>query len=122
MSRAADAAAAFIAMIEDAEALENLDAIIATEGLDAVFIGRVDLSVAIGAPGPDAPEILKLCEDILAAARKARKPAAVMVAGSEDARRFADMGASVFLAGSDQAFMRQAGARARADIAGALAD
>ncbi|MEJ8815140.1 aldolase/citrate lyase family protein [Variovorax ureilyticus] len=36
------------AMIETAQALENLDAIMSVEGLDAVYIGPSDLSLALG--------------------------------------------------------------------------
>ena len=36
------------AMIETAHALDNLDAILAVEGLDAVYIGPSDLSLALG--------------------------------------------------------------------------
>lgn len=38
-----------IVMIETAAALENLDAICATPGLDAVYVGPADLSAALGA-------------------------------------------------------------------------
>jgi 4-hydroxy-2-oxoheptanedioate aldolase len=36
------------AMIETAEALDNLDAILSVEGLDAIYIGPSDLSLALG--------------------------------------------------------------------------
>jgi 4-hydroxy-2-oxoheptanedioate aldolase len=36
------------AMIETAQALENLDAIMSVEGLDAVYIGPSDLSISLG--------------------------------------------------------------------------
>jgi len=36
------------AMIETAQALENLDAIMSVEGLDAVYVGPSDLSLALG--------------------------------------------------------------------------
>ena len=36
------------AMIETAQALENLDAIMSVEGLDAIYIGPSDLSLALG--------------------------------------------------------------------------
>jgi 4-hydroxy-2-oxoheptanedioate aldolase len=36
------------AMIETAKALDNLDEILATEGLDAIYIGPSDLSLALG--------------------------------------------------------------------------
>ena len=37
-----------LAMIETAKALDNLDAILSVEGLDAVYIGPSDLSLALG--------------------------------------------------------------------------
>lgn len=36
------------AMIETAQALDNLDAILAVEGLDAIYVGPSDLSLALG--------------------------------------------------------------------------
>src|SRR5206468_7389409 len=36
------------AMIETAQALDNLDAILSVEGLDAIYIGPSDLSIALG--------------------------------------------------------------------------
>ena len=63
-----------MAMIETKEGLANLDAICATPGLDAVYIGPADLSFALGlAPRGDNPDPLHLatCDKILAAAHKA---------------------------------------------------
>jgi 4-hydroxy-2-oxoheptanedioate aldolase len=45
--RANDTIVAF-AMIETAQALDRLDAILAVEGLDAIYIGPSDLSLALG--------------------------------------------------------------------------
>lgn len=63
-----------MAMIETKEGLANLDAICATPGLDAVYIGPADLSFALGLPprgdNPD-PLHLATCDRILAAAHKA---------------------------------------------------
>lgn len=113
---AQDASVTFIAMIEDPEALDEIDAIVATEGLDGVFIGRGDLTVALGAPAMDAPQIMAACATIIAAAKKAGKPVAMMVANADDARRFHAMGATTFIVASDQGFMRQAALKAYADI------
>jgi 4-hydroxy-2-oxoheptanedioate aldolase len=44
----ADATIVRFAMIETADALDNLDAILSVEGLDAVYIGPSDLSLALG--------------------------------------------------------------------------
>lgn len=113
---AQDSSVTFIAMIEDPEALDEIEAIVATDGLDGVFIGRGDLTVALGAPAMDAPEIMAACEKIIAAAKKVEKPVAMMVATADDARRFQQMGATTFIVASDQGFMRQAALKAYADI------
>jgi len=113
---AQDAQTTFIAMMEDLEARDEIGSTVATDGLDGVFIGRGDLTVALGAPAMDAPEIMGACEKIIAAAKKAGKPVAMMVANQDDARRFHTMGTTTFIVASDQGFMRQAAMKAYAEI------
>lgn len=58
-----------MAMIETTEAVENLDEILATPGLDAIFVGPSDLSVSMGeAPGfdPRYPAVYEAIEHIVA--------------------------------------------------------
>lgn len=60
------------AMIETAQALDNLDAILSVEGLDAVYIGPSDLSLALGAkPAFDdvEPKVAQAIDHILARAK-----------------------------------------------------
>jgi 4-hydroxy-2-oxoheptanedioate aldolase len=62
-----------MAMIETKEGLANLDAICATPGLDAVYIGPADLSFALDmAPRADNPNELHIatCDKILETAHK----------------------------------------------------
>ena len=62
-----------MAMIETKEGIANLDAICATPGLDAVYIGPADLSFALGLPpGPDKTDALHMttCDKIRDAAHK----------------------------------------------------
>lgn len=115
---AQDAMVTVIAMIEDPEALDTIDDIVATDGLHGVFIGRGDLTVAFGAENPDAPVIVDAVEKITAAARKAGKPVCVMVSGAAEAAKFKAMGASAFIVASDQAFMRQAAGKALEGFSG----
>jgi 4-hydroxy-2-oxoheptanedioate aldolase len=59
------------AMIETAQALDNLDAICSVEGLDAVYIGPSDLSLALGCkPTFDdvEPKVAQAIDHILARA------------------------------------------------------
>lgn len=60
------------AMIETAEALDNLDAILSVEGLDAIYIGPSDLSLALGCkPTFDdvEPPVAQAIDHILARAK-----------------------------------------------------
>ncbi len=69
-----------MAMIETKEGLANLDAICATPGLDAVYIGPADLSFALGlAPRGDNPDPLHMatCDMIREAAHRHGKKAAM---------------------------------------------
>jgi 2-keto-3-deoxy-L-rhamnonate aldolase RhmA len=107
-----DEEATFIAMIEDPEALDEIDAIAAVEGLDGVFIGRGDLTVAMNAGAMDAPEIIAACAKIMAAAKAAGKPVAIMAGSPEEATRYRDMGATAFIISGDQGFLRAAASAA----------
>ncbi len=109
---AQDGGVSVIAMIEDPEALEHIDAIAAVEGLDALFIGRGDLTISLGAPSPRAPVVVAATEKIAAAGVKAGKPVIVLAPPGEEADWLAGLGATVFLVSSDQGFLRQAAADA----------
>lgn len=111
----ADAETTVIAQIEDPEALEEIDAIAATPGIDALFIGRGDLTAAFGAPGNDSPPIREAVDRIAAAARRAGKPVSVFVGSMQEAAWLRGIGASCFVYSSDQGFMKQAAAKALAE-------
>jgi 4-hydroxy-2-oxoheptanedioate aldolase len=61
-----------LAMIETREAVANLDAILAVEGLDGVYVGPNDLSLSLGKPGSLAPEDDEVLETMAAIASGAR--------------------------------------------------
>jgi 2-keto-3-deoxy-L-rhamnonate aldolase RhmA len=105
-----------VAQIEDPEALDQIDAIAAVDGIDALFIGRGDLAVAMGVESPAAPEIRAAAERISAAARRAEKPVMVFVGNNKDALAMREIGASAFVFSSDQGLMRQAAGRALAEF------
>lgn len=118
-----DRAVAAIAMIEDPEALERLDDILSTPGLDAAFIGRGDLTVALGAASVDAPEVRSAVERISAAALRAGRPLLAHVGAHVDPitggeiRWLRSVGVTAFVVASDQGLLRRAGEQALADFA-----
>jgi 2-keto-3-deoxy-L-rhamnonate aldolase RhmA len=114
---AADRTTTVIAMIEDPSALDEIDAIVGVEGIDGVFIGRGDLTVAFGAPNRDAPVIREAVAKIIAAATRAAKPVCVMVDGIAEAKDFHAQGASAFIVSSDQGFLKKAAVQTLGDFA-----
>jgi len=72
--KAANDATLIAAQIEDAEAVDNLDALLGVEGIDVYFIGPSDLSQSMGHPGnPKAPPVAKAIEESLAKMRAAER-------------------------------------------------
>jgi 4-hydroxy-2-oxoheptanedioate aldolase len=61
------------AMIETREGLDHVDEIAATRGLDGVYVGPADLSLAIGSPSfadLEEPSMLEALDAIVAAAER----------------------------------------------------
>lgn len=97
-----------VAMIEDIEALYHIDEIVRVEGIDAIFIGRGDLTAALDAPSMTSEETMRVVEPIMAVARAAGMPVIALSPNRQDAERMTRLGASAFLVASDHGFMRQA--------------
>lgn len=69
-----------MAMIETAEAVENAEAIVSVNGLDAIYIGPGDLSLTLGATkrvDNDEPAYLAELDKVLAACQKYNKVAGI---------------------------------------------
>jgi 2-keto-3-deoxy-L-rhamnonate aldolase RhmA len=111
-----DASVCAIAMIEDPEALDHIDAIAAVDGIHGLFIGRGDLTVALGAKSSADGPVKEAVIRIIAAANKFAKPVCVMVASATEAKEFAALGASAFIISSDQGFLRRAAAQTLTDF------
>ena len=94
-----------IAMIEDAEAVENIEAILAAERIDCFFIGRIDLTVSLGAASPADPRVVAAVERICAAAARSGRPVGMFVPDPGEIARWKTAGASFFLQSSDHGFL-----------------
>ena len=69
---AANAQSLVCVQLEDAEAIRNVEAILAVAGIDVFFIGPSDLSQSLGYPGnPKAPPVAEAIEATLARIRAA---------------------------------------------------
>jgi 2-keto-3-deoxy-L-rhamnonate aldolase RhmA len=107
-------------MLETARAFEDLDAIAAMDGIDALTLGPMDLAQDLGVVGtPDQARVLDEKRDlILAAARKHGKTCAMLVSSAEQARKWRDAGALQLVYGSDVDMLHGGFSRAMAAIRG----
>ena len=98
-----------IAMIETKEALEKLDEIMSVEGVDGIYVGPADLSLAIGEePGFDRPEGTKAYDQILRILDHAKKNnifAGIHNGSPEYAMKMVDKGFNFVTISSDQRIM-----------------
>lgn len=99
-----------VAQIEDAEALAELDDIAACDDVDALFIGRIDLTVSLGESRTDAPRVLGAVQKICDAARSRQRSVGMFFGDLGELAGWRAAGASLFLLESDQAFLRQGAA------------
>jgi 2-keto-3-deoxy-L-rhamnonate aldolase RhmA len=104
-----------IAQIEDVEALGEVNAIAAAPGIDMLFVGRMDLTVALGASSADAPDVIAAVQKVCDAARSAGRPFGMFVPRNSDVPQWRAAGATLFLQGSDHSFMRAGAMSARRD-------
>jgi 4-hydroxy-2-oxoheptanedioate aldolase len=98
-----------LAMIETATALGNVDAIAATPGIDALFVGPYDLSTALSggkAQDVQAQEVERALDQICAAAKKASKIPGIYCRDAARALAMAKRGFRFITIGSDQGFLR----------------
>ena len=98
-----------LVQVETREALDNLDAIAATEGVEGVFIGPADLSAALGHVGnPAHPEVQAAIEDAIRRIVKAGKAAGILSPDEAVARKYLEMGATFVAVGLDSNLLMRA--------------
>jgi 2-keto-3-deoxy-L-rhamnonate aldolase RhmA len=108
----ADQNVVVIVIIEEARAVENVEAIAATPGIDVMFIGTSDLSFSLGLRGnQDHPRLQEAIEKVVAAGKRHGKVVGRPAATPELVQKFLAQGFGLFQAPTDLGFMTS-GARA----------
>ena len=104
-----------IAQIEEREALENIDEITETEGIDALLLGPSDLSLSLGVPGQfQSPELIGNIDKVVETARKKGIPVMCTVSylsrpvTVESIRAWVEKGLRLLLFGSVEGAVREA--------------
>ena len=117
----ADETVLAIAMIETSAAMGDLAGILATPGLDAIYVGPSDLSIDCGFPPMSittSSELADSMREIAAAAAAAGMPCGAFALTAEQARQFGGWGYRLLTAGNDMGLLRAESARRLAILRG----
>jgi 2-keto-3-deoxy-L-rhamnonate aldolase RhmA len=105
-----------IVQIETAPALHNVAEIASIPGVDVLFVGPSDLSMALEIPGQfDHPTLLEAFDAVIAAARDARIAAGILAVTPDRVSALSTRGFTFIGVGSDSSLLRVA-AKAAAQI------
>jgi 2-keto-3-deoxy-L-rhamnonate aldolase RhmA len=105
---AGDAGTTVIAMLEDPQALADAHAIATVPGIDAFFLGRGDLTVALDERSTDADAVKRAVAVFVDAVQAAGKPLCAFVGKTAEIPALRALGVSAFILSSEQGLLRQA--------------
>ena len=112
-----------IPQCETREALEHIEEIAAIEGVDGIFVGPYDLSVALGKPSQlEDPELQAAIRRVLAACKASGKLSMIFSGSPEATARFLKQGFDCVACGMDSLFLIQAMRDYVADVKRRLAE
>jgi 4-hydroxy-2-oxoheptanedioate aldolase len=107
-----------IIQVEQPNALENIDAIAAIEGIDVLMLGPCDFSIQGGFPGDfNHEKLLAAAKRIAEAAKRSGKKWGLPVGSVEDAQKMMDLGAQVFFYNADIVAVKLAQEQMQKDFA-----
>ena len=108
----------FIAVqAETVEAIENIDAIAAVEGIDAVFCGPFDLSISLGIPGDvNHPREVEAVDKLVAACQRHGKASGILMFDPAHLKPWIDKGMRFIAYSSDVNMIADAASAALTEL------
>jgi 2-keto-3-deoxy-L-rhamnonate aldolase RhmA len=101
-SRTANDTVAVVVQAETRGSVDEIDAIVDVDGLDAVFVGPYDLASSLGHTGDVShPDVVDAIARVRAACAAKGMPAGILGIAPADVRRYIDQGFTLIIAGID---------------------
>ncbi|WP_323119506.1 HpcH/HpaI aldolase family protein [Burkholderia alba] len=113
----ANAQIATIVQIESARALDQVERIAATPGVDCLFVGPADLAASLGHLGDGRhPDVIAAVARVLAAGRQAGVPVGIFASDSAGARQYREAGFRVIALSADVVWLLRATRQALQEV------
>lgn len=93
--------------VETRAAVDGLDALLAVEGVDMIFVGPGDLACSLGIADPGSSVLGETIESILGSAADAGRLTGIFAADATAANRWREAGADLVVLGSDLGWLAQ---------------
>lgn len=96
-------------MVESAEALDNLDAIVTTPGLDAIYLGPNDLSLSLGLPvvgGAWKDQLLAPLTRVITCAKSHDRAVGIFCSSEQQVQQARDLNVDLITPGNDLTLLR----------------
>jgi 4-hydroxy-2-oxoheptanedioate aldolase len=96
-----------MAQIEHKDAVQEAEKIVSVEGIDLLFVGRMDLSQSLGQPGQMTHTLVdEATVKVAAACKNQGKGVALAVGSPEDAKKAISLGARFLVIASEMSLIR----------------
>ncbi len=106
--RCANQDLAVLIQIENQSALDNLEEIVSTPGVDLIFIGPGDLSQTLGVTGQlDHPKVVLAMSRVIEVCKSLDIPVGTLALTESSAKQWTDAGAALLMLGSDTLFLHR---------------
>lgn len=107
-AREADENTVIIAQLEDASALENIDAIAQVDRIDCFFIGRADLMVSLGEKDQRSEKVNQAVTELASSVLAAKKNLGTFLGDPDQAETHQDQGFTFLAISTDQSLLTSA--------------
>lgn len=97
-----------IGQVEDVEAVDNIEEIVAVDGVDALFIGPADLTISYGLGDWVAPTVEEAINKVCRSADKAERALGIFQSSMDKVAGYKNKGVNIFAISTDQALLAKA--------------
>lgn len=117
--RTANDSVAVILQVEHVDGVAAIDEIAAVEGIDAIFVGPIDLSASLGRVGElDHPEVREAVDSVFDCCRRRGVPTGIYARDADAVKAACAAGATMIAFGTDGGFLRGAVSGALQSVSG----